>query len=185
MLKKTFMNRMIHERSSKIRKMKSLWIDNMDKQMINNTPHGLFALTLNPNQFVYDFELEDKFESILSHYYKWKYGTKWRDLTNIQNYFEGIIETQSDGLPHIHITIYQFNVVEVSIFVTYIKDMFKSLYHKSSHKIKKIYDIQKWAEYISTFETSKDKLKTKKRITTPLYISSELFGAKYNRSAIN
>lgn len=176
---KIFENRITKETPNKMRKMKSLWIDDMDKEMVNETPYGLFALSLNPNQYVDEVELEKKFSSILSHYYQWKYGSKWRTLTDIQNWFEGIIETQVNGIPHIHITIYQPNIEEMVIFVSYVKEMMKSMYHKSSHKLKKIYDIHKWKKYISPFYCEKDTYKTKRRITPPLYISAELFGAKY------
>lgn len=176
---KIFKNRMKQETPNKMKKMKSLWIDDMDKEMVNETPYGLYALSLNPNQYVDDVELERTFKSILSHYYQWKYGSKWRTLTDIQNWFEGIIETQSNDMPHIHITIYQQDIVEVSIFVSYIKDMMRTFYHKTSHRLKKIYDVKKWYEYISITPSQKDKYKSKRRITPPLYISSELFGAKY------
>lgn len=176
---KIFKNRITQETPYKMKKMKSLWIDGMDEKLVNETPYGLYALSLNPNQYVDEVELERTFKSILSHYYQWKYGSKWRTLTDIQNWFEGIIETQSNDMPHIHITIYQADIVEVSIFATYIKDMMKSIYPKTSHKLKKIYDVEKWYEYTSITPSKKDRYKSKRRITPPLYISSELFGATY------
>ena len=176
---KIFKNRITQETPNKMRKMKSLWIGNMDKEMVGDTPHGLFALSLHPNQYVDEVELEKTFKSILSHYYQWKYGSKWRTLTNIQNWFEGVIETQQHNCPHIHLTIYQFDIAEVSIFVSYIKEMMKSIYHKTTYRIKKVYDIKKWNNYTSPEESEKDTYKTKRRITSPLYISAELFGARY------
>ena len=176
---KIFRNRITQENENKIKKMKSLWIDNMDKEVVKGTPYGLFALSLNPNQYVDEVDLERTFKSILSHYYQWRYGSKWRKLTDIQNWFEGIIETQVKGYPHIHLTIYQFNIEELVLFVSYVKEMMKSIYHKSSHKIKRVYDIKKWNNYASPLPSKKDTYKTKRRITPPLYISSELFGATY------
>ena len=163
-----------------MKKMKSLWIDGMDKELVNGTPYGLYALSLNPNQYVDEVELERTFKSILSHYYQWKYGSKWRKLTDIQNFFEGIIETQHNDIPHIHITIYQPDIVEVSIFVSYLKKMMKSIYHKTTYRIKKVYDIKKWNNYTSPEESEKDRYKSRRRITPPLYISAELFGARYS-----
>ena len=85
---KIFKNRITQETPYKMKKMKSLWIDGMDEKLVNETPYGLYALSLNPNQYVDEVELERTFKSILSHYYQWKYGSKWRTLTNIQNFFE-------------------------------------------------------------------------------------------------
>lgn len=62
-----------------------------DKQLTPNTPNGLFAFTLNPNNFVDAVKLETDFKSILSHYYHWRYGSKWRNLKHIQVPFQGII----------------------------------------------------------------------------------------------
>lgn len=115
-----------------------------DKQLAPNTPNGLFAFTLNPNNFVDAVKLETDFKSILSHYYHWRYGSKWRKLKHIQVPFQGIIEKQSNGINHIHITIYQYNIEELALFVGYIIRMFKSLYIKTSYKIKKIYNIDGW-----------------------------------------
>lgn len=120
-----------------------------DKQLAPNTPNGLFAFTLNPNNFVDAVKLETDFKSILSHYYHWRYGSKWRKLKHIQVPFQGIIEKQSNGINHIHITIYQYNVEELALFIGYIIKMFKSLYFKASYKIKKIYNIDGWHNYTS------------------------------------
>lgn len=179
MIEKNFKNRLIYETPQMIRKLKSLWIDGMGQDLKNNTPNGLYAFTITPDRYVDEVELEKSFRSILSHYYKWKYGSKYKKLPNSQTWFEGVIERQVSGIPHIHITIYQYDVVELSIFVSYIIKMFKSLYHKSSHKIKKVYDLPNWKKYISEFPSRKDTYKTKKRIVPPTYISSELFGAIY------
>ena len=103
-----------------IKQVKSLWIDmSSDKQLTPNTPNGLFAFTLNPNNFVDAVKLETDFKSILSHYYHWRYGSKWRNLKHIQVPFQGIIEKQSNGINHIHITIYQYNIEELALFVGY------------------------------------------------------------------
>lgn len=68
---------MTQEASNIIKQLKFLWIDmNSDKKQTQNTPNGLFALTLNPNNFVDAVKLEKDFKSILSHYYHWRYGSK-------------------------------------------------------------------------------------------------------------
>lgn len=133
-MKKIFKNRITQETPNTIKQLKSLWIDmSSDKQLAPNTPNGLFAFTLNPNNFVDAVKLETDFKSILSHYYHWRYGSKWRKLKHIQVPFQGIIEKQSNGINHIHITIYQYNVEELALFIGYIIKMFKSLYFKASY----------------------------------------------------
>lgn len=167
---------MTQEVSNIIKQLKSLWIEmNSNKKQTQNTPNGLFALTLNPNNFVDAVKLEKDFKSILSHYYHWRYGSKWRNLKHIQIPFQGIIEKQANGINHIHITIYQYNIEELVLFVGYIIRMFKSLYIKASYKIKKVYDIDGWHNYTSPFPTHKDKFVSKHRIETPTFICSELF----------
>lgn len=104
MSEKIFKNRITQETPNTIKQLKSLWIDmNSDKQLTPNTPNGLFAFTINPNNFVDAVKLETDFKSILSHYYHWRYGSKWRNLKHIQVPFQGIIEKQSNGINHIHI----------------------------------------------------------------------------------
>lgn len=71
---------------------------NFTRLLTPNTPNGLFAFTLNPNNFVDAVKLETDFKSILSHYYHWRYGSKWRNLKHIQVPFQGIIEKQSNGI---------------------------------------------------------------------------------------
>lgn len=174
-----FKNRITQEAPNIIKQLKSLWIDmNLDKKQTQNTPNGLFALTLNPNNFVDIVKLEKDFKSILSHYYHWRYGSKWKKLKHIQVPFQGIIEKQSNGINHIHITIYQYNIEELALFVGYIIRMFKSLYIKTSYKIKKIYNIDGWHNYTSPFPTNKDKFISKHRIEAPTYICSDLFNSQ-------
>lgn len=61
-----FKNRITQEAPNIIKQLKSLWIDmNLDKKQTQNTPNGLFALTLNPNNFVDIVKLEKDFKSIL------------------------------------------------------------------------------------------------------------------------
>ena len=121
MSEKIFKNRITQETPNTIKQLKSLWIDmNSDKQLTPNTSNGLFAFTINPNNFVDAVKLETDFKSILSHYYHWRYGSKWRNLKHIQVPFQGIIEKQSNGINHIHITIYQYNVEELALFIGYI-----------------------------------------------------------------
>lgn len=179
MSEKIFKNRITQETPNTIKQLKSLWIDmNSDKQLTPNTSNGLFAFTINPNNFVDAVKLETDFKSILSHYYHWKYGSKWRNLKHIQVPFQGIIEKQSNGINHIHITIYQYNVEELALFIGYIIKMFKSLYFKASYKIKKIYNIDGWHNYTSPFPTNKDKFISKYRIEAPTYICSDLFNSQ-------
>lgn len=174
MLQKIFKNRMTQETASTIHKMKSVWIDNMDKTNTEETAYGLFAITLNPNSYVDEITLENVLKSILSHFYQWRYGSKWQKLKDIQTEFEGIIEKQQ-GFNHIHLTVYQPNIEEFSLFASYITKMFKALYIKASHKIKRIYDIDGWNSYVSPFFTHKDRLMSKKRTSIPTFISSDLF----------
>ena len=173
---KLFKNRITQEDEKTIKKMKSLFVDmNTDKQMTPNTPYGLFALSIQPNIYVDSIELEKTFKSILSHFYRWRYGSKWRKLKNLQYYFKGVIEKQGSGLNHIHITIFQYDMEELSLFVSYIVKMMKSFYHFTSHRIKKIYDIDGWENYISAEKSNKDGYVSRKRIEPPTYISSLLF----------
>lgn len=174
MLQKIFKNRITQETASTIHKMKSVWIDNMDKTNTKQTAYGLFAVTLNPNSYVDEITLEKDFKSVLSHYYCWRYGSKWHNLKNIQNEFEGIIEKQQ-GVNHIHLTVYQPDIEEFSLFASYITRMFKALYNKASHKIKRIYDIEGWNSYISPLFTHKDRLISKRRTDCPVFISTALF----------
>lgn len=173
---KLFKNRITQENEKTIRKMKSLYIDmNTDKSMTPNTPYGLFALSIQPNIYVDSIELEKTFKSILSHFYRWRYGSKWRKLKNLQYYFKGVIEKQGSGLNHIHITIFQPDMEELSLFVSYILKMMKSFYHFASYRIKKIYDIDGWENYISAEKSNKDGYVSRKRTEPPTYISSLLF----------
>ena len=178
---KIFKNRITQESPSTIRKLKSLFINmNKDKKHNEDTPYGLFSFTLTPNNNVDEIQLEKDFKSILSHFYKWRYGTKWKSIKNIQYKFNGIIEKQSCGINHIHLTIYQFNVEELSIFISYITQMFKELYSKSSYKISKIYNIKGWEDYISPFKSHKDNYISKMRITPPIIINDLLFSSSKN-----
>ena len=60
-----FKNRITQETPNTIKQLKSLWIDmSSDKQLTPNTPNGLFAFTLNPNNFVDAVKLETDFKSI-------------------------------------------------------------------------------------------------------------------------
>ena len=53
--------------------------------------------------------------------------------------------------------------------------MMKSFYHFASYRIKKIYDIDGWENYISAEKSNKDGYVSRKRIEPPTYISSQLF----------
>lgn len=167
---------MTQENDKVISKLKRTYIDmNIDKKRTSETPCGLFALTLNPNIKTDSVQLEKDFNSILSHYYHWKYGSKWVKLKGIQNQYWGVIEKQSRGYSHIHITINQFNMEEVAIFCGYILTMFKVLYPKASHRIKQVYNIKGWEDYTSPIKSLKDKRSDTKRTETPTFISSLFF----------
>ena len=173
---KLFKNRITEEDDNKIKRMKSLKIDmNIKKEMSSNTPFGLFALTIQPNRYVYADELEKNFKSILSHFYQWRYGSKWRKIKNIQYWFEGCIEKQTSGMNHIHITIFQPNIEELSLFVYYITRMMRSFYHSATYRIKRVYDKCGWENYSSAFVSKKDGYKSTQRKESPFYISSFLF----------
>ena len=180
MVKKIFKNRMTQETEATMRKLKSTFIEmNADKQFTQNTPQGTFSISINPNQPIDSITLEKTFRSILSHYYHWRYGSKWKSIKNLQHYFEGVIEKQQYGTNHIHFNIYQPDIVEVAIFAGYIKAMFQSLFHRVSCKVKRVYDIDGWLDYMSPFVSNKKRFKAKPRIEVPTFISSELFGADY------
>lgn len=96
---KIFKNRITQESPSTIRKLKSLFINmNKDKKHNEDTPYGLFSFTISPNNNVDEVKLEKDFKSILSHFYKWRYGTKWKSIKNIQYKFEGIIKNKPVAL---------------------------------------------------------------------------------------
>ena len=179
---KIFKNRITQESPSTLRKLKSLFINmSIDKKHNANTPYGLLAFTLSPNNKIDEIKLEKDFKSILSHFYKWRFGTKWKSIKNIQYEFEGIIEKQACGINHIHLTIYHQNLEELSIFVSYVTKMFKELYSKSSYHIAQIYDISGWLDYISPYKSNKDNYISKKRITPPIIINNHIFSSNSDK----
>lgn len=176
-MKSVFKNRMTQESEKTMRQLRSTYIDmNGDKNHLPDTPYGLFAVTIQPNCCATDsVKLESDFKHILCLYYHWKYGSKWTSLQYLQHPFEGIIERQTHGYSHIHFTIACDNVVDVAIFGGYLKQQFRAIYPKSSIKIKKIYDRNRWENYISPNKTEKDRYITKRRIEEPIIVANYIY----------
>ncbi len=176
---KPFKNRMSQEDEKTMRELKSTYIEmSNDCTTTQQTIDGLFALTIHPNCFVDEVQLENDFKFVLSLYYHWKYGSKWHRLKKLQQPFSGIIEQQSTQRNHIHLTIYNLNIEDVAIFVGYCKKQLKQLYPKASIKCKRIYDIDGWEDYTSPYHSHKDEHWLKKRIQAPLPINHKLFQQK-------
>ncbi len=171
-MKSIFKNRITQETEKTMRKLRSTYIDmNANKKHLPNTPYGLFAITIQPNCLIDSVQLENDFKHILCLFYHWLYGSKWTSLKDFQYPFEGLVERQTHGYSHIHFTLDSYNPVDVAIFGGYLKEQFKTLYSKTSLRIKKIYDIKNWQNYIDIFRTQKDQYITKKRIESPILIA--------------
>lgn len=171
-MKSIFKNRITQESETTMRKLKSTYIEmDANKKHLPNTPYGLYAITIQPNCLVDSVKLENDFKHILCLFYHWLYGSKWTSLKDVQYSFEGLVERQTRGYAHIHFTLDCYNTVDVSIFGGYLKQQFRSIYPKASIKIKTIYDINKWQNYIDIFKTKKDQYITKKRIEQPILIA--------------
>lgn len=171
-MKSIFRNRITQESESTMRKLKSTYIEmDANKKHLPNTPYGLYAITIQPNCLVDSVKLENDFKHILCLFYHWLYGSKWTSLKDVQYSFEGLVERQTRGYAHIHFTLDCYNTVDVSIFGGYLKQQFRSIYPKASIKIKTIYDINEWQNYIDIFKTKKDQYTTKKRIEQPILIA--------------
>lgn len=172
-MKSVFKNRITQETETTMRRLKSTYIDmNADKEHLPNTPYGLYAITIQPNCCSIDsVKLENDFKHILCLFYHWKYGSKWTSLKNNQYSFEGLVERQTRGYAHIHFTLDCYNTVDLAIFSGYLKQQFRTIYPKTSVKIKKIYDINNWQNYIDIFKTKKDQYSTKKRVEPPILIA--------------
>lgn len=98
---KKFENRITQETPNKMKKMKSLWIDDMDKEMIGNTPYGLFALSLNPNQYVDEVELERKFSSILTpplYISAELFGARYTDWKEVLSVMVALLKENCDSI---------------------------------------------------------------------------------------
>ena len=178
MLKKIFKNRMIQEPTKVMRKLRGTWIDsNANKKRSPDTPYGLFAVCINPHCRAIDaVQLERDFRAILSHYYHWRYGSKWLKINaDIQVPFHGIIEKQAGETVHIHLVVQMLSMEELAIFVGYIYEMFKLTYCKTSYKAKVIYDLSKYEEYIKPVVAKKDRYVSKRRIEKPVYIDNKMF----------
>lgn len=166
-MKKLFKNRITHEDEKTINKLKSTYIEmNYDKKTTSKTPDGLFFITLQPNNKVDEVKLQDDFEFILKLFYRWRYGPSWCKKKHLQYQYEGILE-QQNYKNHIHFNLCDknMNMEELSIFLGYIKAIFKQLYIKASFCFERIYDIDGCNGYMNH-----DKIK--KRTAEPIYITN-------------
>ena len=147
---KTFKNRMTQEDEKTLNKLKGTYINmNYDKTTTPDTPDGLFFVSLQPNNKVDEIKLESDFNFILCLYYRWRYGSKWTKLKNLQYKFEGIIEKQQGNHNHIQFILDNDNIEEVAMFLGYIKEVFKQLYPRSSTNFQRVYDINDCKGYIA------------------------------------
>ena len=147
---KIFKNRMTQEDAKTLNKLKGTYINmNYDKPTTPDTPDGLFFISLQPNSKVDEIKLEQDFNYILCLYYRWRYGSKWTKLKHLQHQYQGIIERQRGNHNHIHFILANYDIVEVAMFLGYIKQMFKQLYPKSSTNFQRVYDIKNCDEYVS------------------------------------
>lgn len=165
MIKKIFKNKMKQENEKTIEQMaRGKYIQmNYDKPNTPNTPDGLWFITLNPNYYIDEIKLENDFYFILKLYYHWRYGNGWNKLKDKQLSFKGIIEKQQ-GNHHIHLITYCYNMEEISLFWSYIRQLFKQLYPKSSARCSRIWDVAEINEYINPFNTKK------KRTAVPIVL---------------
>lgn len=147
---KIFKNRMTQEDKKTLNKLKGTYINmNYDKPTSPDTPDGLFFVSLQPNNYVDEIKLEKDFNYILCLYYRWRYGSKWTKLKHLQHKYQGIIEKQRGNHNHIHFILGEYDIVEVAMFLGYIKQMFKELYPKSSTNFQRVYDIKNCDEYVA------------------------------------
>ena len=156
---KIFKNRMTQEDEKTLNKLKGTYINmNYDKTTTPDTPDGLFFITLQPNNPVDEIRLETDFNFILCLYYRWRYGSKWTHLKNLQHKFNGIIEKQQGNHNHIHFILANDNIEEVAMFLGYIKAMFKQFYPKSSTNFQRVYDINDCKGYIAQSNQHKGRI---------------------------
>lgn len=152
---------------------------NENKPQSPYTQEGLYSLTINPNIKVDKDNLEMFFRSILSHFYHWVYGSKWRKLKDAQMFIKGVIEKQRSDINHIHITVFQPDIDKLRLFVGYVMAMVKTRYHDATYKLKRIYECDGWNDYTSPIKSIKDQSPWKLRTETPDWITSRLYGAQY------
>ena len=156
---KIFKNRMIQEDVKTLNKLKSTYIEmNIDKATTPDTPDGLFFISLQPNSKVDEIRLEADFNFILCLYYRWRYGSKWTALKNLQHKFQGIIEKQIGNHYHIHFILMEKNIEEVAMFLGYIKQVFKQLYPKATTDFQRVYDIKNCGEYTAPENNNKGRI---------------------------
>ena len=156
---KIFKNRMTQENETTMRKLRSTFIEmNTDKATTPDTPDGLFFISLQPNSKVDEIRLEADFNFILCLYYRWRYGSKWTALKNLQHKFEGIIEKQQGNHYHIHFIVEAYNIVELSMFLGYIKQVFKQLHPKATFDFQRVYDLKNCGQYTAPINNFKGRV---------------------------
>ncbi len=156
---KIFKNRMTHEDEAIIRMLRSTDIKmNIGKKTTPDTPEGLFFISLQPNSKVDEIKLESDFNFILCLYYRWRYGSKWTHLKNLQHKFNGIIEKQQGNHYHIHFILMEQNIEEVAMFLGYIKAVFKQLYPKATFNFQRVYDLKHCGIYTAPENKNKGRV---------------------------
>ena len=156
---KIFKNRITQEDETTLILLRSTDIQmNTDKATTPDTPDGLFFITLQPNSKVDEIKLESDFNFILCLYYRWRYGSKWTKLKNLQHKFQGIIEKQIGNHYHIHFILMEQNIEEVAMFLGYIKQVFKQLYPKASFNFQRVYDLKNCGIYTAPINNLKGRI---------------------------
>ena len=166
---KIFKNRITQEDEATMRKLRSTFLEmNADKITTPDTPDGLFFISLQPNSKVDEIKLESDFNFILCLYYRWRYGSKWTKLKHLQHKFNGIIEKQQGNHYHIHFIVEAYNIVELSMFLGYIKQVFKQLHPKATFNFQRVYDLKHCGIYTAPEN------KNKGRVAPTLVIGNNL-----------
>ena len=173
-MKKPFKNRLTQESESFLNELKSKVNIVIKDKCYNPSYQGLYAFSINPRKKVDAITLEKDFESALSHFYHWRYGSKWYKLKNIQKKFSGIIEKQKEYY-HLHLTIYEPDEEELKLFIAYIFMFLKSKNYRPTYQVEKIYNIKRWFAYINPLKSYKDNYTTKRRTDDTNIIYDRLF----------
>ena len=156
---KIFKNRITQEDETTLILLRSTDIQmNTDKATTPDTPDGLFFITLQPNSKVDEIKLESDFNFILCLYYRWRYGSKWTHLKNLQHKFNGVIEKQQGKHYHIHFILMGDDMVEVSMFLGYIKAVFKQLHPKATFDFQRVYDLKNCGIYTAPINNLKGRI---------------------------
>jgi len=156
---KIFKNRMTHEDEATIRMLRSTDINmNIGKETTPDTPEGLFFISLQPNSKVDEIKLESDFNFILCLYYRWRYGSKWTALKNLQHKFNGVIEKQEGNNYHIHFIMMGDDMVEVSMFLGYIKQVFKQLHPRATFDFQRVHDLKHCGGYTAPENNNKGRI---------------------------